>query len=817
MRAGALLVLLAALSVNPGLADLQDPDGDAELACVDVTSVGATGDARSVSVTIRTSPRGVPPGLVLTGPVPRLCQGGQFALTIDVDGDASAEATVTTVILADDRFETTGPVGTETSLDSAAGAITWRVPLDSLPGSGDLMYLQVATSIDTSRAHLLKPAVLRDVAPDQPVSIPRGAEAAAVIDASGGRVSVEDPASTAFGASLEVPAGALQRATPIGIFTVQNPAPLPGGRMPEYAVSIGPQDIHFDVPAVLNLRFPQDKDPDAVSMIRYEGVWRATESTKGTRGAEVLLLQALLIEAGIHYYWAYMEDYVAPLGGDVIDAEVTVLLVHGFQPKDMGKADLCTIGDASTWARLPDNLVRRKVRTYGFFFNTGENLDAKGRSLGKVVEAILRSHPGTKLKLIAHSQGGVVVRAYLRGQQASSAVHSIALVGSPHHGSRLAAWVPPQISCEGGRQLVVCNNWLEADGLNATDPLPLNSRGTAYHLLAASDDTVVDRDSALAMRCEDAAARFGFEPDGLDEPRCASAYRLQDQGPTYYASCYDFAGNEVWQLPFTDAVPDRFDGVATRKVIARTTHSGDDGIVSISSTSHPSWIPLLSFTKDVIAYWPFEGTTEDMSANGIAGSWTGGATANGRFGQGWNVAQQYYSIGDNPTVQRTYDEITFATWFRLNTWPGGTGDEALIGSGKDSDHRSFLSLFLSNSHGEAIGAYGFNDAGASISTDTYPMAGRLIGQWHHFAATWDGERTKLYVDGQLVRTTTTPRGTLTFSRPLYLNRHDWWDTGSSRLSGVFDDSVIFDRALAGAEVADLASDRNSDGIADFWN
>ncbi len=77
---------------------------------------------------------------------------------------------------------------------------------------------------------------------------------------------------------------------------------------------------------------------------------------------------------------------------------------------------------------------------------------------------------------------------------------------------------------------------------------------------------------------------------------------------------------------------------------------------------------------------------------------------------------------------------------------------------------------------------------------TYPIPGD--GQWHHYAATYDGVSVKLYVDGVF-------RSETVFAGPLRtdadsLDIMEWTDS-----STIIDDLRIYDEALTESEIADL--------------
>lgn len=84
-----------------------------------------------------------------------------------------------------------------------------------------------------------------------------------------------------------------------------------------------------------------------------------------------------------------------------------------------------------------------------------------------------------------------------------------------------------------------------------------------------------------------------------------------------------------------------------------------------------------------------------------------------------------------------------------------------------------------------------------------PAGQDLRGSWHHVAASWDGSVKRLYVDGALIAQ---QADTLVDSTELVLVGADK-DSGSVGLqyTGAIDDLRIYDRPLADADIAALAS------------
>jgi hypothetical protein len=97
------------------------------------------------------------------------------------------------------------------------------------------------------------------------------------LDASGGELFLE-------GASLQVPAGALERAQELSIAVVQAPRPLPDGTLAASAVyAITPHGLSFAVPITVRLPFDGEVD-DTLALQRLAGPEAATWQSAPTVG-----------------------------------------------------------------------------------------------------------------------------------------------------------------------------------------------------------------------------------------------------------------------------------------------------------------------------------------------------------------------------------------------------------------------------------------------------------------------------------------------------------------------------------------------------
>lgn len=207
-------------------------------------------------------------------------------------------------------------------------------------------------------------------------------------------------------------------------------------------------------------------------------------------------------------------------------------------------------------------------------------------------------------------------------------------------------------------------------------------------------------------------------------------------------------------------------------------------------------------SKGVIAFWPLDGDSLDRSGNDNNGTWTNGSYVTGRFGQARQLATGHYYTVPAPPELATFSEITMSAWYRASAPP--PDNESLIGIGIDGAGPQHFYLFLFGG-GTLVGP-GVNGHSSTGGINTGANAPIYDGSWHLLTATWNGSVSRVYVDDMLLSENPSATGTVTpaSGQSLYLNRHNWAWSWSSRLAGQVDDPVIFDHALSPTEVAALA-------------
>ncbi|MFH1716540.1 MAG: LamG domain-containing protein, partial [Planctomycetota bacterium] len=228
---------------------------------------------------------------------------------------------------------------------------------------------------------------------------------------------------------------------------------------------------------------------------------------------------------------------------------------------------------------------------------------------------------------------------------------------------------------------------------------------------------------------------------------------------------------------------------------------------------------------DLAAYWKFDegsGTTAfDSSGNGNDGTFVGAPQwVAGKFGGALEFnGDDYVNCGNGSSLQ-IRDQITITFWFQVqafqNTWEG------FLAKGDDS--------YRASRGGGTGNATHMGISGTSTGGGNGWFNGTVIvtgGDWHHFAATYDGTAGKIYIDGALDVTSPGTGQINNSSYDLYIGENS--QATGRFLHGLLDEVRIYSRALddteilgvmagAGAEYPLASAPSPADGAthADTW-
>jgi predicted ribosomally synthesized peptide with SipW-like signal peptide len=198
---------------------------------------------------------------------------------------------------------------------------------------------------------------------------------------------------------------------------------------------------------------------------------------------------------------------------------------------------------------------------------------------------------------------------------------------------------------------------------------------------------------------------------------------------------------------------------------------------------------------DLVAYYPFEGSADDVSGNGYDGSITNqGAYVGGRSGRAvsFDGTEGYVNVPDASGLDG-FSSLTVTAWFRLDG-VGGPANTLVRKNGAyllqrtSDDYVSF-----------AVWDGGLADWKA-VRTRVFDASD--YGTWHHVAGVFDpdGPTYTLYLDGTAVDSAATTATTVAeSSAPLTIGGLE----DQFSVDGALDDVRIYSRALPAEEIQSL--------------
>lgn len=202
----------------------------------------------------------------------------------------------------------------------------------------------------------------------------------------------------------------------------------------------------------------------------------------------------------------------------------------------------------------------------------------------------------------------------------------------------------------------------------------------------------------------------------------------------------------------------------------------------------------------------------DLSSNAADGTLEGSAkfAANGIAGQALELGDGFDDNVDLGTLDVTGDTgLTIAAYVYLDDYSNNSIGSRIVSkaSGNASaDHYWMLSI---DNDGDIYLRLKANQSGggtADLETSTTNL-GLDLGKWYAIAATWDGTDAKIYVDGQLVKTTAFAGTSVATDNTVPVaigNQPDVSQSSDSRVhDGRIDGLGIYNKALTTSELASI--------------
>jgi hypothetical protein len=207
-----------------------------------------------------------------------------------------------------------------------------------------------------------------------------------------------------------------------------------------------------------------------------------------------------------------------------------------------------------------------------------------------------------------------------------------------------------------------------------------------------------------------------------------------------------------------------------------------------------------SLVNGLVAYYPFCGNANDQSGNGLNGVVNGATLTADRFGNSnsaynFNGTSDFIKVLDNDLLDLTQN-LTLSAWISPNSV---VNEQAVFGKGKISSQTGYSLL-----HNVLIP----EKTGISIQNQPMPVSEAHINSstlnlntWYQLLGTYNGSELKLYLNGVLVKTTTTSLQLMPNSlTDLFIGCEL---SGFRFFNGKIDDVGIWNRALSQQEITQL--------------
>ena len=199
--------------------------------------------------------------------------------------------------------------------------------------------------------------------------------------------------------------------------------------------------------------------------------------------------------------------------------------------------------------------------------------------------------------------------------------------------------------------------------------------------------------------------------------------------------------------------------------------------------------------EGLVLYLPFEegsgSIAGDLSPEGNDGAINGAAwIVDGKIGSALSFeVGNYVEVAHSASLSIT-DEITVMAWTNMRV--GASGEMAIVSKGTWAVND--LPYELTENPTGVIYWQFYDDAGRDTCSPNSPP----VGEWHHIAATYDGEIFKCYIDGQLgeewAYAGTMPENAASVT----IGKRS--KSAGTYFNGLIDEVVIFSRSLREDEV-----------------
>lgn len=221
---------------------------------------------------------------------------------------------------------------------------------------------------------------------------------------------------------------------------------------------------------------------------------------------------------------------------------------------------------------------------------------------------------------------------------------------------------------------------------------------------------------------------------------------------------------------------------------------------------------------DYISHWKFNGNTLDETGKNH-GNPQGGAIFEEDTERGQVLSLDgtgdYVKINNDESLN--LEKITISAWVNAKTIviSGSSCEENQFPISKNPVYSKSSGGLYNSSLLKLCGTEGVR-FGIGTTSASNPTTGIQENEWYHIASTYDKEKIKIYVDGELVRSKYYYSGIPTSDYDVWIGGSLYEFRGTpfySYFNGLVDDVMVFDRPLTQEEITALYCDQGGTGEA----
>ena len=209
-------------------------------------------------------------------------------------------------------------------------------------------------------------------------------------------------------------------------------------------------------------------------------------------------------------------------------------------------------------------------------------------------------------------------------------------------------------------------------------------------------------------------------------------------------------------------------------------------------------VVIAGINDGLLAWYPFNGNANDASGNGNNGIPLNVSYSSGPFGQAvsLNGINGYLEL---PVNLNSYTTVSASFWMKVNRYPQNEMSH-LFSNDNGSWGRNIQMYGPLVWNGQRVGQLRFSN-----SEDYVGDSGVIqTGQWYHVVGVWTPTNSVLYLNGAISVSGAGSAGGLD-DRPSVFLGYPTWGSHTDYADALFDDVLIYSRALSPSEIIDLAS------------